>query len=51
MSSDPLPKVVENAAGDRLTVTTLQEQDEAARRGYFRRIARDREYRERQANE
>lgn len=48
MSSDPFPKAVENAAGDRLTVTTLAEQDAAARRGYFRKIARDREYREAQ---
>lgn len=48
MSSDPFPKVVENADGDRLTVTSLAEQDAATRKGYYRRIARIREYREQQ---
>ena len=42
MSSDPFPKKVEHPDGRQLTVTSLSEQDAAARQGYLRRIARNR---------
>lgn len=51
MGSDPFPKIVENAAGDRLMVNTLHEQDAATKRGYFRSIARNREFAEQQEAE
>lgn len=49
MGSDPFPKVVENRDGARLTVQDIREQDAAATKGYFRAIARNREFREAQA--
>lgn len=48
MGSEPFPKVVEHPDGRTLTVTTLQEQDRAAREGYLRSIARNREFKEAQ---
>ena len=49
MGSDPFPKVVENRDGARLTVQDIREQDAAATKGYFRALARNREFREAQA--
>ena len=46
MSGDPFPKVVENRAGERLTVQNAREQDAATAKGYFRSIALKREFAE-----
>lgn len=44
LTTEPYPKWVENKSGDRMLVHDGPEQDEWTKKGYLRRIARDREY-------
>lgn len=37
---EPFPKLVVNHAGERKTVLTHEEQDEAARQGFYRSLGR-----------
>lgn len=46
---EPFPKVLENRAGERVTVHDFREQEAKTAEGYLRSLARNREYAEAQA--
>lgn len=46
---EPFPKVLENRAGERVTVHDFREQEAMTAQGYLRSLARNREYAEAQA--
>lgn len=37
---EPFPKLLVNRAGERMTVSTYEEQDEATRKGFLRSLGR-----------